>query len=294
MVPSSKLEPLGDGTGARVRLPDGRCVGVREAGDARGWPILWFPGTPGSRLSPLADGDAARHAGARVIVVERPGFGVSDPLPNRRVIDWPADIAHVADALGVTSFAVAGMAAGAAYVAACAFALPARVRVAGVVGALSPLQPRSVRRSMGLRRRFAYRALSLTSRARRLTRPILRAVGLARMQQATGVDLPDCDKRIVARFKEPFAAQKREALRQGPEAFARDLALTARPWGFRLQDIRVPVHLWHGELDVCAPPVMGRYLAGSIPGCRALFVAGAGHFLVYDIWPDVLRALAPS
>src|SRR5438270_14056233 len=105
MVAASKLEPLNDGTGARVRLPDGRCVGVREAGDAHGWPLFWFPGTPGSRLSPLADGDAARHAGARVVVVERPGFGVSDPLPSRRVVDWPADVVHVADALGVGSFA---------------------------------------------------------------------------------------------------------------------------------------------------------------------------------------------
>jgi pimeloyl-ACP methyl ester carboxylesterase len=72
------------------------------------------------------------------------------------------------------------------------------------------------------------------------------------------------------------------------------VALAARPWGFRLEDIRVPVRLWHGELDVSAPSAMGRYLAGAIPRCRALFVEGAGHFLVYDIWPEVLGALAPS
>jgi hypothetical protein len=39
---------------------------------------------------------------------------------------------------------------------------------------------------------------------------------------------------------------------------------------------------------------MGRFLAASMAGCRASFVAGAGHFLVYEIWPDVLLALAPS
>jgi pimeloyl-ACP methyl ester carboxylesterase len=284
------LESLPDGTGARVRLPSGRFVGVREAGDPRGWPLFWFTGAPGSRLSPLADGDAPRRAGARVIVVERPGFGVSDLAPGRRVLDWPADVTHVADALGVESFAVAGMAVGAAYVAACAYALPDRVRAAGLVGAFAPFQARSVRGSMTLRRRLVYRALSLTSRSRRL----VRAIGLARIQRATNVDLPDCDKQIVTRLKEPFAVQKREALRQGPEGLAWDLALAAQPWGFRLEDIRVPVHLWHGDRDVCAPPAMGRHLAASIAGCRASFVAGAGHFLVYDIWPAVLQALGPT
>jgi pimeloyl-ACP methyl ester carboxylesterase len=164
------------------------------------------------------------------------------------------------------------------------------VRAAALVGALSPLQPRAVRRAIGLRRRLAYRAVSIGVRAR----PLVRAVGLARIQRATGADLAECDRRIAARLKEPFAAQKKEALRQGPDGFAWDLALAARPWGFRLQDIRVPVRLWHGELDASAPPAMGRYLAGTIPRCRALFVEGAGHFLVYDIWPEVLGALAPS
>jgi pimeloyl-ACP methyl ester carboxylesterase len=289
MTRGSNLELLPDGTGARVRMADGRFVGVREAGDPNGWPLFWFTGAPGSRLSPLADGDVPLRAGARVIVVERPGFGVSDPSPGRRILDWPADVARVADALGVGSFAVAGMAVGASYVAACAYALRDRVRAAGLVGAFAPFQARSVRRSMVLRRRIIYRALSLTSRSRRL----VRAIGLARIQKATNVDLPECDKRIVARLQEPFARQKREALRQGPEGLAWDLGLAARPWGFRLEDIRVPVHLWHGELDVCAPPAMGRHLAASIAGCSASFVMGAGHFVVYDIWPDVLRALAP-
>jgi pimeloyl-ACP methyl ester carboxylesterase len=290
MARSPVLQPLSDGTGARVRLPDGRGIGVREGGKTGGWPVFWFPGTPGSRLSPLADLDGARQAGARVIVIERPGFGVSDPAPRRRILDWPADVGHVADALGLRTFAVAGMAAGAAYVAACAFALPDRVRAAALVGALSPMQPRAVRRSIGLRRRLAYRAVSLGARAR----PLVQAVGLARIQRATGVDLPECDRQIAARFKDQFAAQRKEALRQGPEGVAWDLALAARPWGFRLEDLRVPFRLWHGELDVSAPPAMGRYLAGAIPHCRALFVPGSGHFLVYDIWPEVIGALAPS
>jgi pimeloyl-ACP methyl ester carboxylesterase len=53
----------------------------------------------------------------------------------------------------------------------------------------------------------------------------------------------------------------------------------------------VPVHLWHGEADVLIPPVMGRYLAGRIPGCRATFLPGSGHLLVFARWPAMLAAL---
>jgi pimeloyl-ACP methyl ester carboxylesterase len=106
-------------------------------------------------------------------------------------------------------------------------------------------------------------------------------------------DLAACDRDIVARIREPYAAMKAEAFRQGPTAFATELALAARPWGFRLEDIRVPVHLWHGGLDVSTPLFMGQHLAAVIPGCRAHFVPDAGHFLAYERWPEILRDLSP-
>src|SRR5580704_3674921 len=101
------VDALADGTGARVRLPDGRFLGIRESGDPQGWPLLVFPGTPGSRLTPLVDMDGTREAGARAIAVERPGFGVSTAQRGRRILDWPRDVAHLADALGLASFAIA-------------------------------------------------------------------------------------------------------------------------------------------------------------------------------------------
>lgn len=290
MAGSTNVEPLSDGSGARVRLPDGRSIGVRETGDTSGWPLLLLTGTPGSRLSPLPDVDATREQGARVLVVERPGFGISDPLPGRRVLDWPSDIANVADAFGMDSFAMAGMGTAGAYLAACALALPGRVRAVAMIGVFSPFAAPGVRGSMTLRRRWIHRALRLAP----LAPALLRAIGVARVQQAMGVQLADCDKRILARIQTPFAAMKREAFRQGADCFALDLALAARPWGFRLEDIRVPVHLWHGDLDASAPPAMGRYLASAIPGCHTRFVAGEGHMLAYSIWPEVLRTLAPT
>jgi len=229
-------------------------------------------------------------AGARVIVVERPGFGVSTPLPRRRVLDWPADVANLADALGLEAFAVAGMSGAGPYLAACAISLSGRVRAVGMLGVVCPLDAPGVRDAMTPRRRLMYRALPLAPYAV----PVLRALGPAGVRRLMTSDVPACDRDVIQRIEGPYAAMKREAFRQGPAAFATDLALAARPWGFRLQDIRTPVDLWHGELDVSTPPAMGRHLASVIPGCRSTFVPGEGHFVAYTRWREILAALAPG
>lgn len=70
---------------------------------------------------------------------------------------------------------------------------------------------------------------------------------------------------------------------------ATDVVLYSRPWGFDLADIRILVHLWHGEKDRLVPPEMGRYMAQAIPNCRATFYADEGHFSIIlnriqEIW----------
>jgi pimeloyl-ACP methyl ester carboxylesterase len=174
------LEPLADGTGMRVRMSDGRAIGLSQHGDLKGKPLLWFPGTPSSRLWPVPDVEAARAAGVRVVVIERPGFGVSDFQPNRRVLDWPHDVVEVVDALGLESFAVAGSSGAGPYVAACAYALPDRVRAAGMMGVVAPLDAPGVRDGMTVRRRVLYRMLAVAPYAV----PLLRIMGPAGIDHA--------------------------------------------------------------------------------------------------------------
>ena len=67
----------------------------------------------------------------------------------------------------------------------------------------------------------------------------------------------------------------------------------ASSWDFRAQDIRVPVHLWHGEGDTNAPLAMGRYMAATIPNSRASFYPGEGHLsLMAKHIEEILNVLA--
>src|ERR1700716_3282454 len=114
-----------------VDLDDGRVLGYREYGELTGTPIVYLHGMPGSRLDPVALDEEYRRLGVRVVAIERPGYGLSSARRSGGLVDWPADVAAVADHLAIERFAVLGYSSGGKYAAACAYALPDRVTVVG-------------------------------------------------------------------------------------------------------------------------------------------------------------------
>jgi pimeloyl-ACP methyl ester carboxylesterase len=71
------------------------------------------------------------------------------------------------------------------------------------------------------------------------------------------------------------------------------VGLIAGPWGFDLAVVKVPVLLWHGELDRNVPVTCGRYLAGAFPDCHATFYPEEAHLSVpLNHQEEILRALA--
>src|SRR4051794_5300934 len=123
----------------RIRLADGRTLAYAEYGDPDGRPVLGCHGSPSSRLERhVEDPEDYARWGVRFVVPDRPGFGRSDPLPGRRVVDWPADVAELLHALRADRFSVLSLSGGAAYALACAAAFGERVRAVGVLGGAPP------------------------------------------------------------------------------------------------------------------------------------------------------------
>ncbi|MBM3152820.1 MAG: alpha/beta hydrolase, partial [Chloroflexi bacterium] len=120
-----------------ITLKDGRALGFAEYGDPRGKPVFFFHGTPGARLFRPPD-EATRKAGVRLICTDRPGYGLSTFQPRRRLLDWPADVAQLADALGIGKFYIAGHSGGGPHTLACAFGLPDRALAAAALSGASP------------------------------------------------------------------------------------------------------------------------------------------------------------
>jgi pimeloyl-ACP methyl ester carboxylesterase len=282
-----------------VRLADGRLLGYAEFGDPNGRPLFYFHGSPGSRLEGRLSGLEAERRGIRLIAPDRPGFGLSDPKPGRSIPEWPDDVVELADALSLERFAVMGGSGGGPYAAACALRTPERLTAVGIVSGVGPFDVPNATKGMGRQNRMIF---GIARRAPWLLRLFLMPMtrGLKgdpqKMLQRMSRSLPEPD--VVALqvpgALETFAGSSQEALRQGTAAALEEFVLCTRPWGFRLEDIRMPVHLWQGELDRNVSPEMGRYQAQAIPDCKATFYDDEGHMsLGVNRVGEILAALVP-
>jgi pimeloyl-ACP methyl ester carboxylesterase len=119
-----------------IQTTDRRRLQVLELGAADGFPIVFHHGTPGSRKAHNQKPEVL--AGSRAIFYDRPGYGGSDPHPNRDVSTAAAEVSTIADALGVERFAVSGISGGGPFALACAAILGERVTRVAVIAGFAP------------------------------------------------------------------------------------------------------------------------------------------------------------
>ena len=113
-----------------LALCDGRTLHVYDTGTgdgATGLAVFWQHGTPSTGAPPEPLFTAAAERGIRWVSHDRPGYGGSTPQPGRDVASAAADVASIADALGIDRFAVMGDSGGGPHALACAAILPGRV-----------------------------------------------------------------------------------------------------------------------------------------------------------------------
>jgi pimeloyl-ACP methyl ester carboxylesterase len=251
--------PLAEG---RVYLPDGRRLGYAEFGDPSGAVVLWCHGTLGARRQfPLLGRRAAERLGLRVVVVERPGAGMSDRHRYAAVVDWAADMAEMVDALGAERIGIVGLSGGAPFALACGAVPPLVARVAavgvldGVVPAVGPeATPGGI---LDLARRFApglsqlRRPLAVLSTG--LLAPLIPVAHYA--YQAYASIWPEDDQQVLAdpEVEAIFVDDIINVIKGRCQAVVDDARLLGRDWGFRLADVKVPVRWWHGDADPLVP-----------------------------------------
>ena len=280
-----------------VRLRDGRNLAWAEYGDPRGKPVLYFHGFPGSRLEPALGGDGLGGTGARLIAIDRPGFGGSTFQPGRRLLDWPDDVESFADSLGLDRFACMGVSGGGPYVLSCALRIGGRLTRAAVVCGVGPLDTREGSRGMMRANRLLFGAARYSKTAVRMILALM-ARGLRRdpaaAVQRTARSLPEVDRAVLERPEalESFVLSTVESLRPGTRGAGLEARLYARAWGFSLEDVLAEIDLYQGELDVNVAPSTGRYLASVLPHCKAHFFPAEGHLsLAVNRMEEIVRRL---
>jgi pimeloyl-ACP methyl ester carboxylesterase len=233
----------------------------------------------------------------RLITVDRPGYGLSTFQPGRRLLDWPGDIAQLADHLGLRKFAVAGHSGGGPYVAACAYKLPDRVTAAAALSSAGPVEAPGATLGMSAINRagFTYgrflpwpfwRLLIWIIYHRKRDNPA------AAMDRETG-HRPSADDVQISRpeVRKICLLSEIEAFRPGLRGFAWDARLLTKTWGFRLDKIVLPFYLWHGTADNLTSVAMANYMTRQIPLAHLCLCEGEGHLLLFQHWEEILTKL---
>jgi pimeloyl-ACP methyl ester carboxylesterase len=268
----------------KISLCDGRILGFDELGPRDGFPIFYFHGTPSARIEFNAFGDETlvNSLNIRLIAPDRPGCGISDFQPARRFLDWPKDIALLADHLKIDRFAILGYSGGGPYAASCAYSIPERTTKIGIVSGTGPFDQAGLADHINVNSR---RFMDLAHKKPRLHRLILRSMGfMSRFAPGKVIEnalaaLPEPDQKTISLpdVQQGFLAMIQESLRHGPCGAQLDTYLMVDHWDFRPQDIQCPVYLWHGGKDQNAPIAMARYMAHAIPNSQLHIFEDEGH-----------------
>ena len=269
-----------------IHLNDGAVVEFQEYGDPTGTPVLFCHGWPSSRtMAQLAD-EPARSLGLRIISPDRPGICGSSMQLDRKLSDWPRVVGQLVDNLGIGEFRILAISGGAPYAYATAVAMPERVRAIAVAGGVIPFAELKDfkgllplyrwmlafyrNRPQLLRQLFRLAKPFLSFRAPVRLRPLLLKMLLLRPCDAASL-------RDDAAFEAIFESQRR-AWRGSAEGVMIDAQIYAQPWGFGVQDVRVPVRLWHGVEDRAFAFRLAEGIANRFQNCKARFIPNEGHY----------------
>ena len=272
-----------------IDLPDGRTLHVYDSGLQKRYPVVWQHGTPNIGAPPKPLMRAAKKLGLRWVSFDRPAYGGSTRHEGRTVGSVAADVAALADALELESFAVMGHSGGGPHGLACAAALPERVSAVVSVAGLAPFD------ADGL---DWFDGMGPTSTA--ALRSAQEGAGRKRRHEEESADAPiDFTARDWATLAGRWGWLTEVAaagVAKGLDGIIDDDLAYVTPWGVDLSTITAPVLLLHGGDDQVVPASHSRWLADALPGCEHWTLPGEAHLSVLPAdehgAEDALRWLA--
>ena len=282
-------------TESDVDLGDGHVLHVYDTGDpgtadVEPLVVVWHHGTPNLGAPPRPLFGAAARLGIRWVSYDRPGYGGSTPRPHRDVASAARDVAAVADALGVGSFAVMGHSGGGTHALAPAALLGDRVRG---VASISPVAP------FGAAGLDWFAGMAPGGEASLQAAAAGRAAKEAHEAAAAQVAEGEVDFGFVPADEEAFSGPwgwlgsvVGPALAAGPAALIDDDLAYVSDWGFAPADVTAPALVVHGGADRMVPASHGEWLARTIPGADLWLQPDDGHISVLSTSEQALTWLA--
>lgn len=273
-----------------LRLSDGRRLAWSEWGPADGRHVLFCPGAGMSGFLGFGAEDVT-DLGLRLVAVDRPGLGGSDPHPAKTLATWTDDVAELVRARGLKAPLAVGFSQGAVF----ALALGGRGLVAALALAAGQDELGHPRIRPLLHPDVAGMLATVEGDGAGFQQHVARTAtaewlwgliaGMSGAHDRALYERPD--------FADAYRTALAEGFARGAEGYARDLVNALGPWPTRPEDVRVPVDLWYGALDTSTvhSPDFGATLAERLPRSTRTVDPDAGGSLLWTRSRDILARL---
>jgi pimeloyl-ACP methyl ester carboxylesterase len=264
--------------GGTIELADGRTLAFDDVGDPDGVPVLYLHGCPDCRLTRHPDDAIAATAGVRLLALDRPGYGASDPPASPDIPAVAADISALIDALGIERCGVFAWSSGAMVALALAATRPDAVNAlalaAGTMPNPGPTDDASIAEIVSL---LVPDPLT-PSLAQEAVHENKSAAYLHDLATVPGLD---------ARLADAMVA----AVGRGTTGVAFDVRAACTRFPIDLASIEPPVSLWYGEKDDVVPLSTGEHLAAQLPKATLHTVQDASHLVALTHWTTIIDSL---
>ena len=281
-----------------MTLSDGRKLGFSVYGDKKGLPLFLFHGTPGSRIWFLEDDHIAQRLGIYLIATDRPGYGLSDKKVNRKILEYSSDIKELSDYLHLDKFSVLGVSGGGAFATAVSYCLPHRVNLCILVSTATPFVNGKPSKAMAKENRFAFFLTNyfpwLLKIANKSQKKLIdqNPEKYKETLKKGGSHLSEWDNKIlmVEEVLENGVIHSKEAYRQGVNEVIYESKLLTKDWGFKLEAIKTPIKIWHGEDDTLSPVSEVKEMENRLLNVESYYIEKGGHFLTEndEVWESIL------
>ncbi|KFK41876.1 hypothetical protein AALP_AA2G182700 [Arabis alpina] len=300
----------------RLKLRDGRNLAYKEHGLPRekaNHKIVFIHGSDSCRhdavFATLLSPDLVDELSVYMVSFDKPGYGESDPDPNRTPKSLVLDIEELANQLSLGSkFYVLGYSMGGQATWGCVKYIPHRLAgvtlVSPVVNYWWKNLPLNVStEGFNLQPKRDQWAVRVAHYAPWLiywwnTQKWFPGSSVANRDHSI---LSKPDKDIISKLgslRKPHIAEVRQ---QGiHESINRDMIVGFGSWEFDPLELENPflngegyVHLWQGTEDMLVPVTMQRYIASKLPWLHYHEVSGSGHFLHFTkgLVDDIVKTL---
>ncbi|XP_023744921.1 uncharacterized protein LOC111893078 [Lactuca sativa] len=240
----------------RILLPDGRNISYHEQGvpaDKARYSLIAPHAFLSSRLSgiPGIKSSLLEEFGVRLVTYDLPGFGESDPHPNRTLHSSAMDLLHLTEALEINKFWVFGYSSGAIHTWAALKHIPSKIAGAAMFAPMvNPYDPGMTKEERsGIWEKWTRRRKLMFFFARRFPRFLkffYRRTFLSGkhgpIDKWLSLSLSDKDQDLTKDpgFEEFWRRDVEESIRQGNvKPFIEEAVLQVSNWGFSLRDLQV-------------------------------------------------------